>query len=283
MKKHLVITDFDGTLLDDEKKIPRKNMAVLYEMKKNGVVSAIATGRSIESFATALTNMGIENHIKALPIDYILFSTGAGIMDYSQQKLIYERSLSTEDIRRIADLFDSLKIDYMIHKAMPDTHHLLYKSFDPLNTDFHQRLSFYETSTRPIERFKDQYTAATQLLGIVPPGMDMDRLVEIRRVLSEYSVIQATSPIDHRSVWIEVFHRGVSKSKSSAWLCRQLEIDRENTVAVGNDFNDQDLLEWAGRSYVVKNAPDVLRAKFETVPFNYEAGFSAAVKLSGVL
>jgi hydroxymethylpyrimidine pyrophosphatase-like HAD family hydrolase len=51
-------------------------------------------------------------------------------------------------------------------------------------------------------------------------------------------------------------------------------------MAVGNDYNDLDLLEWADHAYVVGNAPAELRARYTAVASNEEGGFSAAVKLA---
>ena len=41
-------------------------------------------------------------------------------------------------------------------------------------------------------------------------------------------------------------------------------------LAVGNDFNDLDLLHWAGKGYAVANSPDPIRALFPLVPSNDE-------------
>jgi len=47
---------------------------------------------------------------------------------------------------------------------------------------------------------------------------------------------------------------------------------------VGNDYNDLDLLEWAGKSYVVENAPTDLKARFPAVASNNHGGVAEAAK-----
>ena len=50
-------------------------------------------------------------------------------------------------------------------------------------------------------------------------------------------------------------------------------------MAVGNDYNDLDLLRWAARSFVVKDSPIELLSLFPVVQSGDESDFSEAVAL----
>lgn len=282
MTPGLVVTDFDGTLLDDAKKISRENLEALDRLKKKGIRIAIATGRSLESFGRALDHLGIDRPKENLPLDYVLFSTGAGVMEFPSGNIIYKRSLSGKQTAQITRYFDRCKMDYMVHKAIPDTAHLLYKSHGSINRDFNTRLALYNTHARALTLFTNQFDFVTEALAILPQHEDMETVSRIQKDLPDFSVIPATSPLDHTSLWIEVFHNAVSKSKTTAWLCRRLKIDADNVMAVGNDFNDLDLLTWAGKGVVVDNAPLMLKSRFETVKPNHRSGFADAVSSNGM-
>ena len=90
-------------------------------------------------------------------------------------------------------------------------------------------------------------------------------------------VCRTTSPLDGRSVWLEVFGPQTSKSQGAAWLAKREGVDRARVFALGNDYNDIDLLEWAGASVVVDNAPEDMRSRFTRVPANDREGFSRGV------
>jgi hydroxymethylpyrimidine pyrophosphatase-like HAD family hydrolase len=111
----------------------------------------------------------------------------------------------------------------------------------------------------------------------------MDSIEIIKKDLSDFSVIHATSPLDHKSSWIEIFHKGVSKSNAASWLVKKLGLSRQNVISIGNDFNDQDLLAWSGKGFVVDNAPARLRKIFKTVPSNNLCGVSEAAQKAGWL
>jgi hydroxymethylpyrimidine pyrophosphatase-like HAD family hydrolase len=90
-------------------------------------------------------------------------------------------------------------------------------------------------------------------------------------------IIQTTSPLDGQSTWIEIFPATVSKSLTTAWLSAAYGLKANHTLSVGNDYNDVDLLEWAGCSFVVDNAPDDLKNRFPVVASNNECGVAEAI------
>ncbi|HSS63753.1 MAG TPA: HAD hydrolase family protein, partial [Gammaproteobacteria bacterium] len=89
--------------------------------------------------------------------------------------------------------------------------------------------------------------------------------------------ILTTSPLDNSSRWIEIFPRTVSKAIASTWICTRFDLDRGRALAVGNDFNDRDLLDWAPSARVVANAPEALKRLYKSVKSNDDDGFSEAV------
>ena len=169
----------------------------------------------------------------------------------------------------------------MVHKSIPDTRYFLYKFHGNHNADFHARLALYKEYALPLAKGDTHFDPATEVLAIIPGGANTDFIKTIKKDLSDFSVIHATSPLDFLSSWIEVFHREVSKAKSASWLVKRLGLSRDNTISVGNDYNDQDLLAWSGKGFVVENAPDSLKRVFKTVPSNNQCGVSQAVKEAG--
>lgn len=276
----IFVTDFDGTLLRDDKTIDPRDLDTLAGLRTDRIVTAIATGRSLFSFYRALDDMGLAR--ADLPVDYLIFSTGAGIFSMDQNSTILSHALSKTDIRKIAAYFERRRFDYMVHKAIPDTPYFLYKSHGKTNPDFDHRIRLYPSFGKPLERDKDLFNAATEILSIVPGGMDREGVEVLQQDLREFSVIQATSPLDHRSAWIEVFHKAVSKSRSVAWLASQLGVSRDKVVSVGNDYNDQDLLEWSGAGFLVENGPEDMKSGFQVVGSNNACGVSQAVRSAGL-
>ncbi len=118
---------------------------------------------------------------------------------------------------------------------------------------------------------------ATEILAIVPPSRGHETADMVQRTLRDFSVIKATSPLDGKSIWIEVFNPLVSKSQAASWLAGKLMVMQKNVVSVGNDYNDLDLLGWSGRGFVVGNAPDDVQKGFEAVASNNQCGVAEVI------
>ncbi len=276
--KGLFVTDLDGTLLNDHRQFSSNDLETLSRLREEGYLVAIATGRSNYSFEKHLANLGYSMGGSSLPVDYVIFSTGAGIMDFPGQKILEKSSLSSGDVQNIIEHLNLFKLDYMVHCPVPNTRFFLYHCFGSDNPDFHTRLSMYSDFAKVFSpEFVAACDGATEVLCIVPEKSGHQVAVQLAEIFKEFSVIKATSPLDHKSIWIEIFSAKVSKSQAVSWLADHLSISRENICAVGNDYNDVDLLRWASRKYVVANSPMSLKSEFETVASNKESGVTEAV------
>ena len=76
---------------------------------------------------------------------------------------------------------------------------------------------------------------------------------------------------------MEIFAPGVSKSNAVEWLCQSVGINRQQVFAVGNDYNDEDMLHWAAKGFLVENGPVELKPHFEVVASNEAGGVTEAI------
>ncbi len=276
--KGLFVVDLDGTLLTSERQIAKNDLKALNRLKEMHYVIAIATGRSNWSFDKLIDQLGYSGPESSLPIDYVIFSTGAGIMDFPGNRILKSVSLSSEDVRCTAKYLERSGLDFMIHRPVPDTKHFLYNSNGADNPDFHARLKMYgDFATLLTPESLRNFGSATQVLCIIPGARGHDIAAEIADTFKQCSVITATSPLDGKSIWIEIFAPTVSKSQAVKWLADTIGLQQNNICAVGNDYNDEDLLRWAGLSFIVDNGPPSLKALFQSVASNDNGGVGEAV------
>jgi len=276
--KGLFIVDLDGTLLTSERQIAPVDLTALYRLRKEGFLIALATGRSNYSFGLLMEKLGYTDQTSRLPVDYVIFSTGAGIMDFSGNKILKSFSLSPEDVRRASEYLELSGLDYMIHRPVPDTSHFLYSHNGSINPDFHRRLEMYsDFGTLLSPEALDTFGGATEVLCIVSDETGHDVAARVKTDINQCSVIKATSPLDGKSIWIEIFAPTVSKSQAVKWLSESIGLPQSTICAVGNDYNDEDLLHWAKQSFMVANGPPSLKKLFDNVASNDDGGVSEAV------
>jgi len=269
--KGLFITDFDGTLLRSDGTVSQRDRDALAMLTRHGVKTAIATGRTLNSF---LDSPGAD-----LAVDYIIFTTGAAVVSKPGYELLYQVNLSADMVVGALERLADSSFDFMLHHAVPENHLYLYRRASNNNTDFESRINRRSEFGKVLESTHiNGFGEAAQFVVVVPPESTGAALGVLRQEFSELSVVRATSPLDHASSWIELFHPDVSKGKTAAWLTAELGINHQNTIAIGNDYNDVDLLEWAAQSFVVGNAPGDLKNRFDTVCSNDEGGVAEAVE-----
>jgi Cof subfamily protein (haloacid dehalogenase superfamily) len=266
----IFITDFDGTLRSASGTIAERDRQTLRTLGERGYLRVIATGRSLYSLGRAIDD--------ELSVDYIVFSSGAGILDFREQKIIRKVNLKGEEVSRAVEFLLELEADFMIHEPIPDNHRFLYFSTGLENPDFSSRCELYKEHCRPFEGDPTALGPGAQVLTIEPPGVFPTNLKAIQQRLPQCSIIRTTSPLDGVSTWIEIFPKGVSKGRSTAWLAEQHGLGPQSALSVGNDYNDADLLEWTRYSFVMANAPAELKRRFEEVSSSDECGVSEAVE-----
>ena len=104
MSRKLIAFDLDGTLLDDEKRIPPENLRALEAAAARGWVPVPATGRIVR---------GIPEPVKALPgLRYFIVSNGAGVYDAAEDRLLYRGDVPLELALRCYEYMDTLPVIY---------------------------------------------------------------------------------------------------------------------------------------------------------------------------
>lgn len=264
----IIFTDFDGTIFNGNEEVSIQDIETLRNLKEKGVVTAIATGRSPYS-----ARMEIERNF---PIDYLIFSSGAGIMDWQNQIIIYEQHLDREDVDKTIALFRHFNVDFMVHKAIPDNHKFYYDQRNENNLDFLRRIDIYSQHAEPLT--DDSLIKKTcQILAVIQPEK-VHLFDKLKDKIDHAKVIRATSPLDQRSIWLEVFPKHVDKGLTAQWLCNKLGINQGETIAVGNDFNDVDLLNWAEKSFVVEESPAPLKSIYNVIGSNLDSPITNVVR-----
>ena len=274
----MVVTDLDGTLLDAHSRLGAANRRALERLGERGTLRVVATGRSLHSADRVLD--------AEFPIDYLVFSSGAGVLHWPTRDLLVAHGMRADDAEGVLARLLDARLAFMVHHAVPDNHHFYYhweKGRDEgSNPDFHRRCDRYRQFARPLAEGGLGDIQVSQFLAIEAP-QDESLYEALAAELSHLNVVLTTSPLDHSSRWIEIFPPAASKSRASEWLRRRHGVAHDDVVAVGNDYNDRDLLDWAEHAFVVANAPASLRSRYRVVASHEMQGFAEAVTARGLV
>ena len=156
----MLITDLDGTLLNNDHCVSQQDRDTLFQLSRKNILRVIATGRSYYSVQKVLP--------ADFPIDFIILSSGLGIMDWQSKQLIATHGIGERTVKRTIPLLIQNQIDFMLHAPFPENHHFMFFKNTHTNKDFHRRLELYKEFARPMQNASSINSAASQFVCILP-------------------------------------------------------------------------------------------------------------------
>jgi Cof subfamily protein (haloacid dehalogenase superfamily) len=268
----LVATDLDGTFLKNDRSISDENIKALQLLGEKKILRIVATGRNLRKVMEVIPN--------DVPFDYIVYSSGAGIYNWQEKKHITHRNISREVSNLLVEYFKGKDYNFYAFDEAPENHRLWYHRGQNECEEFNRYFSFHNSFSEQLPTNREIENGLCQFMLIIPENDEkFEKLKkEIEAQSGEIRVIRSSSPVTKGYIWVEVFHREVSKGHGVSQLCKMLGIKREETAGIGNDYNDLDLLEFTALSFLTENAPPELKNKFIPVPSNENHAFANAVQ-----
>lgn len=268
----LIATDLDGTFLKNDRTISAKNIEALYRLGEKNIIRVVATGRNLRKVHEVLG--------PDVPFDFIVYSSGAGVYAWREQQQIASQNIHPDSAEKLTRYF--LKNDYSFYAFLPapGNHNLWYYKGKNECEEFNRYLTFHNSFVLPFSENRKSVNGLCQYLLIIPEHEQnfINLKQEIESQCDQIRVIRSSSPVTRGYIWVEVFHKSVSKGYGVKKVCDMLDIEQRHTLGVGNDYNDLDLLEFTGYSFLAGNAPEILKKRFSLVPTNEEDAFACAVQ-----
>lgn len=232
----LIVSDIDGTLIDDDLNISPKLQATVERLKAQNIFFTLATGRMFSSALPFAQKLKVN-----IPI---ITYNGALIQDTQQGTQLFSKKISPPVARLILQTcktnnwYVQCYIDDKLYVANDCAYARQYSSlagvpFYPLGDDFFN-LSLPQDKMLIIAEPEQLTAIQAQLVSLA--GEE----------------ICFTSS---KSKFIECVHRDVNKGVAIKKLADYLNVDLDEVMAVGDSFNDVEMLKTAGLGIAMGNAP----------------------------
>jgi len=270
----LIAIDIDGTLLNPEFKISATDIATLQHAHAQGIEVILVTGRR-HTFALPIAQQ--------LGFDLWLISSNGAIT----------RSLAGETFHR--DLLPEATCRELVH-VMQEFRGQTVLTFD--SNDRHgdgsgtiviERLNQLEASIRrwleknmqyiqfvvPIE---DALTTDPVQAMFCGPIADMQRVLQVLASCGlPITVLRTEYPGRDLSI-VDVLNAGCSKGHALERWANYRQLTREQVMAIGDNYNDIEMLVFAGHPFIMGNASEELRGRgWKLTRSNAESGVAAAI------
>jgi hypothetical protein len=268
----LLAVDIDGTLLDSHGQLPAAHREALAEAAASGIAIALVTGRSFHFTGHVVEALG-------LPVTLIV-NNGAVVKRSDGTTLMIHR-LPREVARDIlaatrsfddcvAMVFDRSDHRQIVFDRMDWTH--------PQRRGYYARNQSFIAEASPLDAALDEDPIQVMFNGGVARMRQL--AAHLRTLPAAAQVSIALTEYERRDFsLLDVNAAGCSKGSTLERWTAASGIAREQVMAIGDNLNDLQMLEFAGTAVVMGNAADSLKARgFQLTESNDEGGLAAAIR-----
>lgn len=235
----LIASDIDGTLNNKMRQLPKKNYEAIdrFVNEYHGHFT-LASGRGIES---------MRPHYEKLPIKSVpaVIINGAGIYDFRNEKLLYFKPVGYEGLEIVTKVLKKFP-DCEVEIVTPYKNYFVNAYFkarfmligDPLEHKFYRRIN------------QVPFDGWGKVIFIAMPAR-MKMIIKYIESLKPQNLTFMSSSI----VSYEMLAGGTHKGSAVMKVAEMLGIDREHTAAIGDYFNDYEMLKSVGLPACCGQAP----------------------------
>lgn len=258
----LVAIDLDGTLLDTYGQVSNRNKNAIQNAINKGTKVVLASGRG----AMSVRNFGMETGAN----EYAICGNGAMIYDLKKEKIIYEQFLTKEKVLQLIKVCEENSIYYSIYtensiitKSL--NYNVLFYNHENTNKPDSKKTKIYiadDVYQYILNRKENDYTKITICHD---NSIIFNSIIRKLRIIKEIDVLDVghmtrkLMKLGTEVYSIEYFYTEITNENTNKWnaikfLIQKLGINKEEVIAIGDNVNDQTMLENAGLGVAMANS-----------------------------
>lgn len=260
----LLVLDLDGTLTNSKKEISETNLKTLIQLQQSGVRIVLASGRPTYGIVPLAETLQLKKYG-----GFILSYNGGEIIEWSTGEILYKNLLPNEVLPMLYDESKSANLTILTY----DEQYILTEN--PSDGYVQKEAFLNKMQIRPVDNFLEAAPVPLPKCLIVgDPQQLMQTEAELSLRLQGIISVYRSEPY-----FLEVVPLGIDKARSLAVLLDKLGLTREEMVAMGDGYNDQSMIEFAGMGIAMANAQDPVKQVADYVTLsNDQDGVAVAVK-----
>ncbi len=272
----LLAIDIDGTLLDANFQISQANLAALRRAHARGIEVMLTTGRR-HTFAMPIA--------EALGFDVWLMSSNGAVTKSSAGKLFHRDLLPAGVARRLLRHMQEFRRNTVLTFDLETRGALVIECADELSESiarWMEKNAGYIEKVVPLEDALTSDPVQVMLCGAIARMQQAEAHLATADFLAEVTVLK--TQYDHRNLlMIDVLNRDCSKGHALRRWAEHRGLNRQQIMAIGDNYNDVEMLEFAGVPVIMGNACEELKQNGWTVTLsNEQSGVAAALEQVGI-
>ena len=272
MDYRLIAIDIDGTLLSSQRIVTPRTERAIKAAVDLGVHVFLCTGRSLHSG---------RDIARAVHGDTgLVFHSGALILDRLEGSVLRAVNLRHQHGHELISYFKAEGHDPLVYDPVPASRRF---HFEAERTPNAWRRRYIEGSRNRAREVADLTTSVDfgpAQVAVSGPKEEMVRLkAHLGSAWPHVGVILSHSTLVDDYWFLEAVPQEVSKSQALSFLGNLYGVQASEMIAVGDNYNDLDMIEYAGLGIAVMNAPMEIQMTADRVaPSNDEEGVASVIE-----
>lgn len=235
----IIACDLDETLLNDQHEVSQKDIETIEKLSAMGVKFVLATGRGYNTTFDLQKKLGLYEK----PGEYTISFNGGMITENRNNRVLYMRGI---DFDRASALYkEGVRRNLTIHVYTEDVVYI-WNYCDAEKGYMGGRMPIEEIFSDNIDFLKGQ-----QIIKALYMDMDMNKLYQVAEEIRDLTEGLAVSYSSNR--YLEFNNLNANKGLGLRKLSEILNVDKAETMAVGDHVNDISMLQHAGVAVGVRN------------------------------
>ena len=256
----LIAVDMDDTLLNSKLEITPRSLEAVRRVQAMGIHITLATGRMFCSVKPYAEQLGIN-----LPL---ITYQGALVKNALSGEVLLHRPVPLDLARQVLTRVK----EYGYHVNLYVDDHLYVEKITPEAQNYAQICRVDVTAVGDLLEFLQ--VPPTKVLVIATEEKNDQMMAEMIPQFGSQLHITKSKP-----QFLEFSHPKATKGDALAMLVDYFAVERQQVMAVGDGFNDVEMLQYAGTAVVVGNAREDIKALADYVaPSNDEDGVAIALE-----
>ena len=257
----LIVSDIDGTLLNDNGDLGSESSKLIKELIKENVIISLATGRLHSATLDIVKELSLNG--------YIISLDGAMIKSCFNDKILFESFLKQRHVKKAIEMSERL----LVNIALCHSGSIFYTEY---NSVIPSLLSKYAAFYTKVDSYQEYVSDTLEIVCSSDVKSSIKQMEE--RFNFPYSVSCNTSYFRSKKneniFYLEIRKAGSSKGKALQKLLLQLSISPFQTAVIGDWYNDITMFQTKSLKVAVANAiPELLNiADIVTAKSNKEDG-----------
>ncbi len=260
----LLALDIDGTIAGESNTVREPVRKAVAAAKAKGIRVAIATGRMFRSARRFAEAIGTD-----LPI---ISYNGAWIKDPVTETVHWHRPVGRDLATELLDYFErpEWRSTVSVHFYIDDK--LYVRELSDASRRYSERSGIEAIAVGDLR--ETLHTEPTKILALSADAAEIARVTAGLKQRYGPDELYCTRSV---ATFIEACHPQVNKGEAIRFLAQKmLGLRPENVMAVGDNFNDLEMLQYAGLGVAMGSAPEAVKAAAKWVAPDVEADGAAA-------